>query len=44
VNQGAAAAANYKNGVAVFTKMKGGLMAEVSVGGQQFKYKPFGAR
>lgn len=33
--------AKYKNGVAVFTHAKGGLMAEVSVGGQKFNYKPF---
>ncbi|WP_053991511.1 YSC84-related protein [Mangrovimonas sp. TPBH4] len=31
----------YKDGVAVFTHTKGGLMAEVSVGGQKFKYEPF---
>ncbi|OMP30184.1 YSC84-related protein [Mangrovimonas sp. DI 80] len=31
----------YKDGVAVFTHTKGGLMAEVSVGGQKFKYKSF---
>lgn len=33
--------AKYKDGVAVFTHTKGGLMAEVSVGGQNFRYKPF---
>ena len=33
--------AKYKDGVAVFTHAKGGLMAEASVGGQKFKYKPF---
>ncbi|MBU2951846.1 lipid-binding SYLF domain-containing protein [Tamlana agarivorans] len=31
----------YKDGVAVFTHAKGGLMAEASVGGQKFHYKPF---
>ncbi|MEN8186659.1 MAG: YSC84-related protein [Bacteroidota bacterium] len=30
----------YKNGVAVFTKAKGGLMYEASIGGQHFKYEP----
>jgi len=33
--------AKYKNGVAVFTHTKGGLMAEASVGGQKFNYHPF---
>ncbi|MGJ5641103.1 YSC84-related protein [Formosa sp. S-31] len=33
--------AKYKDGVAVFTHSKGGLMAEASVGGQKFSYKPF---
>jgi lipid-binding SYLF domain-containing protein len=28
----------YQDGVAIFTKGKGGLMAEASVGGQKFKY------
>ena len=31
----------YKNGVAVFTHSKGGLMAEASVGGQKFEFDPF---
>jgi len=30
----------YNDGVAIFTKGKGGLMAEASVGGQSFKYHP----
>ena len=30
----------YLNGMAVFTVTKGGLMYEVSVGGQKFTYKP----
>lgn len=30
----------YKNGVAVFTKVKGGLMYEASIGGQHFSYNP----
>lgn len=38
---GAAKAADYENGVAVFTKIKGGLMAEASIGGQDFSYVPF---
>jgi len=33
--------AKYKDGVAVFTHTKGGLMAEASVGGQKFDYKSF---
>jgi len=37
---GASADADYANGVAVFTMAKGGLMAEASVGGQKFTYKP----
>ena len=36
----AAAAGQYQNGIAVFTIVKGGLMAGISVGGQKFKYKP----
>jgi len=31
----------YRNGVAVITIPKGGLMAEAAVGGQSFKYEPF---
>jgi lipid-binding SYLF domain-containing protein len=41
LDQGAAAVAKYKNGVAIFTQMKGGLMAEASVGGQKFSFEPF---
>ncbi|WP_335966938.1 lipid-binding SYLF domain-containing protein [Galbibacter sp. PAP.153] len=41
VKKGAAKNANYNDGVAVFTKPKKGLMADLSVGGQKFKYKPF---
>ncbi|MGB5316433.1 MAG: YSC84-related protein, partial [Robiginitalea sp.] len=33
--------AEYTDGVAVFTYTKGGLMGDVSVGGQKFEYKPF---
>ena len=41
LNSGAAAQAHFKNGVAVFTATKGGLMLEASVGGQKFKYEAF---
>jgi lipid-binding SYLF domain-containing protein len=37
---GAAATANYENGIAVFTLVKGGLMYEASIGGQGFSYEP----
>ncbi|HEV2352744.1 MAG TPA: YSC84-related protein [Puia sp.] len=40
VKSGASANANYRDGVAVFSQGKGGLMAEASVGGQKFTYKP----
>lgn len=36
---GASADAKYVDGVAVFTRTKGGLMFEASVGGQQFKFR-----
>lgn len=38
-NQGAAASAKYKNGVMVFTHVKGGLMYEASIGGQKFNFR-----
>lgn len=38
---GVSANASYKNGVAIFTVARGGLMYEASVGGQKFGYKPF---
>jgi len=41
VNTGASAKARFKNGVAVFTATKGGLMFEASVGGQKLKFTPF---
>jgi lipid-binding SYLF domain-containing protein len=41
LKQGAAADAKFKNGVAVFTATKGGLMLEASVGGQKFSYSAF---
>jgi len=37
---GASADANYKNGVAVFTMERGGLMYEASIGGQKFDFVP----
>ncbi|EGV52812.1 YSC84-related protein [Candidatus Endoriftia persephone] len=40
VKAGVSADADYKNGVAVFTIAKGGLMYEASVGGQKFSYTP----
>ena len=36
----ATTAANYSNGMAVFTVAKGGLMYEASIGGQKFSYTP----
>jgi hypothetical protein len=41
LKSGAAANAGFKNGVAVFTATKGGLMYEASVGGQKFEYHAF---
>jgi Family of unknown function (DUF500). len=43
LSAGAAGHAKYEKGVAIFTATKGGLMYEASVGGQKFKYEPFGA-
>jgi lipid-binding SYLF domain-containing protein len=43
LSAGAAASANYENGVAIFIATKSGLMYEASVGGQKFGYQPFGA-
>ena len=40
LKSGASANAKYWEGVAVFTQEKGGLMAEASIGGQKFTYKP----
>lgn len=37
---GAAATTSYERGVAVFILVRGGLMAEATVGGQQFRYSP----
>jgi lipid-binding SYLF domain-containing protein len=41
VTAGAAANAAYRNGVAVFTHVKGGLMYEASVGGQKFSFEAY---
>jgi len=41
LSAGASAKAKFKNGVAVFTATKGGLMLEASVGGQKLSYTPF---
>lgn len=41
IKAGAAGAADYSKGVIVFTQPKGGLMAEASVGGQQFTFVAF---
>jgi len=41
VTAGASANAGYRNGVAVFTMAKGGLMYEASIGGQKFSFKPY---
>ena len=38
---GAAATADYRDGVAVFTKPHGGAMVEASLGGQKFSYTPY---
>ncbi len=40
VKAGASANAKYADGVLVFTEEIGGLMAELSVGGQKFTYEP----
>ena len=41
---GASKDVKYQDGVAVFTHEKGGLMAEASVGGQKFRFEPFGKK
>jgi lipid-binding SYLF domain-containing protein len=40
ITSGAAAQADYHDGVAVFIDARGGLMAEASVGGQKFTFSP----
>jgi len=37
---GKAATTSYERGVAAFILIRGGLMAEVTVGGQQYRYEP----
>ena len=37
---GAAATADYSQGVAIFTMGKGGLMLQAAVGGQEITFKP----
>ena len=39
-SEGASKSAKYKNGVAVFTMAKKGLMVQASIGGQKFKFQP----
>lgn len=39
VKKGAAAQTKYSKGIAIFTHVKGGLMAEASVGGQKFSFE-----
>lgn len=40
LKSGAAATAKYTDGVALFTHVKGGLMAEAAIGGQRFNFSP----
>lgn len=40
ITEGASADLAYSGGVAVFTRVKGGLMYEASLGGQHFTYDP----
>lgn len=40
ITAGASIDAAYHDGVAVFTRTKGGLMYQASIGGQHFKYEP----
>ena len=40
LKEGVSKSLNYNKGVAVVSAVKGGLMAEASVGGQKFKYEP----
>jgi lipid-binding SYLF domain-containing protein len=41
--EGAAKNARYTDGVLIFTRPRSGLMAEASVGGQKFRFKPLAA-
>lgn len=40
LERGVSANANFKNGVAVYTQAKGGLMYQASIGGQKFRFEP----
>lgn len=40
LTSGAAATANFRNGVAIFVQPIGGLMVAANVGGQQFRFQP----
>ena len=40
LNKGAAAATEFKDGVAIFTRPNQGLMADASLNGQKFRYVP----
>jgi lipid-binding SYLF domain-containing protein len=40
IKPGAAADTTFQNGVAVFVQPKGGAMAEASIGGQKFDFRP----
>jgi lipid-binding SYLF domain-containing protein len=42
LTEGASASARFVDGVAVFTMPRGGIMAELSVSGQQINYQPLG--
>jgi lipid-binding SYLF domain-containing protein len=39
-SRGAATAAAYQRGVAIFTNAEGGLMVQAAIGGQTFRYEP----
>ena len=41
ISEGANASADYSDGVAVLTFLKGGLMYEASIGGQKFSYEEY---
>ena len=43
LNAGAAGAAQFQDGVAIFQLPKGGLMAAAAINGQKFNYEPMGA-
>ncbi len=44
IKAGAAAKADYKDGMAVFVMSDVGLMVDASIGGQEFKYEPITVR